>query len=531
MDGGEREKAMLQKFNMQCKIAYRQRRSSKPNDKASSARPLLSASPAIQPERSPWSDAFTSIREEIAAESPMSSPADLYQHRSALSDAFPRSTSIQSPYSTVDNRFSYSEHEIDLVMYYLDHIFPRLNPFFEYTPTNKGRGWLLNLFLRTKPLCALAVVLSECDRAQLVLGALNETPQPHLDLELQHIQIVTDLRDHLTRLSDSDGAYQMAAAVEALACIMHLILFELWIPRKGEFENDWVLHLDAASILLESVARRPGQTPPIDVCTAADEDIARHFPIEYLSSGEQSAFQFYLTQYAYSYCITVASLGLNPARQLLFHRIRDLFSESSNKLRNMLGCDDGIMIAMLDIAALRDWKEQMQETSNLSLRELGRRADRIETILNDKMSLLTSVEPSAQSRFYKEQVMITRCFASASLVYLHVVTSGFWPNLPEIKQSVIDTIEALEDMRGRTEINISSWAYCVAGCLAREPEYPRIRALNPAPKPGTHPLVLTKWTLDIIEEAWRVRANLMNGVETCDWVVAMQRLNTRLLLA
>jgi hypothetical protein len=112
-------------------------------------------------------------------------------------------------------------------MYYLDHIFPRLCPFFEYTPTNDGRGWLLNLFLRTKPLCALAVCLGACDKAQLVFGALNEAEQPHVELEMHHLQIVTDLRDHLGRLSSAGSGSRMSAVVEALACIQHLILFEV----------------------------------------------------------------------------------------------------------------------------------------------------------------------------------------------------------------------------------------------------------------------------------------------------------------
>ncbi len=122
---------------------------------------------------------------------------------------------------------SYSERELNLLMYYFDHIFPRLCPFFPYSAADNGRGWLLSLFLSTKPLCAAAVCLSACDKAQFVLGPLTDVPQPNHDLEMQHIQIVVDLRDHLSQLSRKTGARRMAATVEALACIMHLILFEV----------------------------------------------------------------------------------------------------------------------------------------------------------------------------------------------------------------------------------------------------------------------------------------------------------------
>lgn len=126
--------------------------------------------------------------------------------------------------------FPYSETELSLLMYYFDHVFPRLCPFFTYSAGDKGRGWLLSLFLRTKPLCAAAICISACDQAQFVLGPLSDIPQPNHDLEMKHIQIVVDLRAHLAQLSQQTGASRMAVAVEALACVMHLILFEVCAP-------------------------------------------------------------------------------------------------------------------------------------------------------------------------------------------------------------------------------------------------------------------------------------------------------------
>lgn len=118
-------------------------------------------------------------------------------------------------------------------MYYLDHLFPRMCPLFRYSPADNGRGWLLNLLLRTKPLCAAAVCLSECDRKQFDVRPLSDSPQSHHDLEMRHVHIITDLRDHLSHLSAKTGARRMAAAVEALACIMHLIMFEVGTHRRG----------------------------------------------------------------------------------------------------------------------------------------------------------------------------------------------------------------------------------------------------------------------------------------------------------
>ena len=134
---------------------------------------------------------------------------------------------IQSASRLESDAFPYSETELSLLMYYFDHVFHRICPFFIYSAGGKGRGWLLSLFLRTRPLCAAAVCISACDQAQFVLGPLSDAPQPYHDLEMKHIHIVRDLRAHLAHLSQQTGVSRMPAAVEALACIMHLIYFEV----------------------------------------------------------------------------------------------------------------------------------------------------------------------------------------------------------------------------------------------------------------------------------------------------------------
>jgi hypothetical protein len=41
---------------------------------------------------------------------------------------------------------------------------------------------------------------------------------------------------------------------------------------------------------------------------------------------------------------------------------------------------------------------------------------------------------------------------------------------------------------------------------------------------------MTKWTLDIIEECWKVRETLGDDEQGCDWIEAMKRLGTRMVL-
>ncbi|ERS96053.1 uncharacterized protein SPSK_00709 [Sporothrix schenckii 1099-18] len=493
---------------------------------------------------------------------------------------------VPRPTGRSGSDFPYSEKELSHLMYYFDHVFPRLCPFFTYSAGDKGRGWLLSLFLRTKPLCAAAICISACDQAQFVLGPLSDIPErTNHDLEMQHIEIVVDLRNHLAQLSQQTGASRMAVAVEALACVMHLILFELWIPRHGEV-NDWVMHLDAAAALLSSVdltmvngssiASDSPMSMSMTMSTPSDnsggggissssaahnngDSIESFFPVEFLSDGELSAFKFFLTQYTYGFVASAVGHELTPRSVESIQRTHAIFHSNQSKIRDMFGLEDWVLTTMLDVAVLKAWKQRERSAGTLSLRELTRRADVLEARISQGLahmaasgtaaailalsaeaasSPLASSSPTSDgarrpTRLTRDErsYMVTSAFLHATLLFLHIVVSGFYPNLPEIRRAVLQTIEALEFMRANCDNNIPSWPYCVAGCLALESEYPRIRALYPVPKKGHHPLVLTQWTLAIIERCWQLRAAQANQTEeTVDWVTAMNDLGTRLLL-
>ncbi|KAH8658415.1 fungal-specific transcription factor domain-containing protein [Xylariales sp. PMI_506] len=527
MDGGILEKDMMDSMKSQTKESYKRRRRCR-------------SSQVFRPRRAQSCEVtgHESSPRSVTTVNHRSPPAEAESY-GTLSTPEPVESRSPKARDASEGSFPYSETELSLLMYYFDHIFPRLCPFFTYSAYDNGRGWLLSLFLRTKPLCAAAVCLSACDQAQFVLGPLSDIPQPNHDLEMQHIQIVVDLRAHLSQLSLKTGASRMSAAVEALACIMHLILFELWIPRTG-LTNDWVIHLDAAGALLSSLdsalSSENAANSPISISSGASvaDGVASIFPVDYLSEYEKSAFEFFLTQYTYCFVNSAVTLGLTMQSAQSVARTRSMYHKGQSKLRDMLGCEDWVMNTMLDIAVLKEWKYQRQLSGTLSLRELAHRSGTIESRLSEGLAAMTTSPASIQelpvSATEEQKRIITNIFMNASLLYLHIVVSGFYPNLPEIRHGVLQTLEALEYMRKHSTINIPSWPLCVSGCLALESEYPRFRALSPPHKTGQHPLVLTKWTLDIIEECWKSRSAQAEGEETCDWVTAMNRLGTRLLL-
>jgi hypothetical protein len=347
---------------------------------------------------------------------------------------------------------------------------------------------------------------------------------------------------------------------------------QLWIPRRGFELSQWTIHLDAASALLStldivsrpSVSGNEDSTPiPTSPSGRIGSSIAAKVPTHLLSDGEQSAFFFFLDWYTYIFICASATFGMTPQSTQAIARIRTIYEPHQNRLRDLRGCEDWVLVTILDIAVLKDWKQKASQAGTLSLRELNRRAVLIENKLQEGAERCahpgrhsSSIPSSPSTSTFKpdggdgglrapstlkspscsdlsreeEFRIITSTFIHAALVFLHVVVSGFYPKVPEIQNSVRQTLAALEYMRNHSTHNIPCWPYCVAGCLALESEYPRFRALAPPFEEGKHPLVLTMWTLEIIEECWETRASQPEREETCSWETAMNQLGTRLLL-
>lgn len=295
--------------------------------------------------------------------------------------------------------------------------------------------------------------------------------------------------------------------------------------------NDWVMHLDAASALLSSLdAASPvsGGSPMSDMPEIPDAQC--NIPTELLSESEKPAFEFLLGWYTYCFINATASLGLTPQSAQSIARTRALYHRGQSRLKDLLGCEDWVMLTLLDIAILKDWKQKNSTAGTLSFRELNRRAHIIEDRLHDGVLQFANPLPPSESLMEEGKRMVSNIYVNAALVFLHVVVSGFHPEIPEIQQSVWCTLQALEYMREHSAINFPSWPFCVAGCLALESQYPRFRALVSPIEKGKHPLVLSMWTLEILEECWKIRATQPAGEETCSWVTAMNQLGTRLLL-
>jgi hypothetical protein len=123
------------------------------------------------------------------------------------------------------------EREASLLMQYLDHIFPLQFPFYKPSVSEGGRGWLLDLILRTRPLFHAVLSLKLCHmRSSQSLENLNKCDPDILeDTDKHHTLALSELRSHIDGLELSTGSANVARKIEVLACMLQLVSFEVSI--------------------------------------------------------------------------------------------------------------------------------------------------------------------------------------------------------------------------------------------------------------------------------------------------------------
>ncbi|KAH8593049.1 fungal-specific transcription factor domain-containing protein [Bisporella sp. PMI_857] len=416
--------------------------------------------------------------------------------------------------------FSVVPGEIDaeLLMHYLDHVFPLQFPFYKPSVIAGGRGWLLSILTTTKPLYHAAISLAAYHRRSMLCR--DSASKDHgLDLESlgrQYARALSELRQYLAKIGDKNEARTQVENIEVLSCLAMLISLEIF---KGDARN-WRMHLSAAAVLIPDIKR--------------EERVAEYAS---LSSGYRSALFFFSGVVGWYDILSCSTTGAPPFSkcECIDAALGYVF------LDKIMGCENWAMLLIMDIAFLDDWKQNLQRSAQLSMRELVTRATHIERRLEDgirdnssRLSQLTNHSmPSILGTRVQEPthliLLITRIFACSALVYLDVVVSGAYPEMPEIRENVSRTIDALRALPEKAMINSLTWAYCIAGCMAIEEEQMFFRGLAVSSDGDAPTFGNFLKALPVIEECWRLRREEKRH-QPVDWRTAINSLGMSVLL-
>ncbi|KAJ5124457.1 uncharacterized protein N7515_008282 [Penicillium bovifimosum] len=339
-----------------------------------------------------------------------------------------------------------------LFMYYLDEVFYIQYPFF-HSQKKQGRGWLFAILRRVKSAYHAALALSE---RQMLSGSSSRNgdiassliqlrnPNSHYDIAIQELQTVVN------DPNASKGRGLLLHSIEILMSILQLLFFE---------------------------ARTPPLTTPDDSALCPEVDCA---------------FKFVLGSFIAFDIISSASTRSNLTLNINHLQVLGTFNLS---LESHTGCRDSVMALVLEISLLDKWKEEAKSANKLSYVELVKRGDGILSRLRQELaaiegkfhswtggagggSLLATPPPamSTSNTPTSTHAEISKVFILAAITYLHVVISGPYPEVPEIAESVSETVLAFKSLKDPRLLRSSSWDHstCYWGVLRGFTNYGRM---------------------------------------------------------
>jgi hypothetical protein len=124
-----------------------------------------------------------------------------------------------------------ADHRDRLLMHFIDYVFPIEFPF--YSPSFwSGRGWLLTLLIRTRPLYHAALSISAYHHSALNKARyLKCKILTWKELQVHHTLALKELHDAMKDLDQGGGAKgQVDFNIQALATVVQMIAFEVCFP-------------------------------------------------------------------------------------------------------------------------------------------------------------------------------------------------------------------------------------------------------------------------------------------------------------
>jgi hypothetical protein len=123
-----------------------------------------------------------------------------------------------------------ADHRVRLLMHFLDYVFPMEFSFYKPSIFEGGRGWLLSLLIRTKPLYHAALSVSAYHHSALYTARnLKCKMQTWNELQIHHTLALKELHEAMQEIDrgGEEGKSYVDGRIDALASIAQMISFEV----------------------------------------------------------------------------------------------------------------------------------------------------------------------------------------------------------------------------------------------------------------------------------------------------------------
>ncbi|KIM98595.1 hypothetical protein OIDMADRAFT_147066 [Oidiodendron maius Zn] len=447
---------------------------------------------------------------------------------------------------------AFRQSDTFLLMFYLEHLFPFLFPFYRPSLLEGGRAWILEMAI-CSPVVRQVTLCQSSYFFSLARGMANCDVVWEMVLK-QTTEAFGVLRQALQVIDDSDIAEHLHGAVRILASIMQVQRFEIAVLS---FDNCQA-HLNAALALFRQLLDSPGAAGSADACSRFNAVISHLGPSSWIlparcvqvPSAEQVAFRFSSALLILDDIIASTVLQERPRLYEYHHSLLSSIdgTDPPIDLETIVGCQNWVLLQIGEIAVLDAWKQQCKRAGNLDVMELVRRATAIKASLeahlrsletdpvivpNEGSSLLDVLTTDywQQSKIPASQSpLVTRVWAHAALVYLFVVVSGWQPASVDVRYHIGHIVELLTSQISPPELlRTMVWPFCVAGCLTELPQEADhlrgiVKALQPPSVFGT-----VHKALEIMENVWHNR--IVGDVASCDLATCFRSQGCLVLLS
>ncbi|KAF2427555.1 hypothetical protein EJ08DRAFT_592791 [Tothia fuscella] len=309
-----------------------------------------------------------------------------------------------------------------LLMLFLDHIFPLQFPFYQPDIFEGGRGWLLSLLLRTKPLYHAALALAAFHKRMILSGSLDHTSLVAALIEQEkYLEICIRLMNQPTEGScPSNGLDTLDVPG------IDILLFKLFTGHL----NAWQAHLGAALNMYQR-----GHAMELRNFGLADRSrtiLFEHLPLTHEEANvREEAVNFRFLGATLIWLDILSSITAGTAPRLFHLHPRAFAIHSQIQLSSVVGCQNWVAQQIGRIAALharRMESSQSERDSSPELREMV--ADISKMILrglaHDDYFVILEADSAIKSNLAANPVkLITHAFAYVASLYLHMVCWGF----------------------------------------------------------------------------------------------------------
>ena len=527
--------------------------------------PMMMTNPSISPQSQgsipilfplpdPWPSTIKSPQQWKFGDEALKNDSTITENTLKM-DSGPSSTH-ESPQNGISYPFSFhpgappaeNANDLEMIMNYLDNIFPLQYYFYQPSAAERGRGWLLSMLLRSKPLYYTALAFSA---VQKINAARNDdaTESRYLEeLDYQHSLAMAGLAHQLEELPVLQGQEHLKLGLEILACTIQLQSIEIFRGKKWwkGWKGDWEVHTNAAGALLSVIGNNLDQSASSSDSTTSDDSPESNTTLGsdpltgFLS--EIAGLDFFMTSFIWSDIMRCATVGLKPSMQDSFFYLNYL-EEGRVQLDRLMGCRNWAMISIRETSGLEAWRNEMLSGlkdpvlsgqsigfDSLIVPLLTQKSKEIEARLQKGFSS-TPTAMDGLTKHDRETELVTNIFGLSAVLYLAIIVSGSFGRLPAVPEDVFLALRAMKALPKHLLMRVA-WPYCVAGCLAEGSLREGFRQLLFETRAEGHPMGQLWNALDLMEEFWNIRESMVPGqhIVGSPWVLAMKSTETKTLL-